>query len=113
MKFPTNKIADVILNPALPKNVNDVILNVNYLGNACDLIQQGTIKTDNLFNGQTWQISLKRFWKDGNLSLNLKDWDDKTTGVPADVVQEIKTKGPRFISVKAVPQYQTIIDLKN
>lgn len=113
MKFPTNKIADVILNPALPKNVNDVILNVNYLGNACDLIQQGTIKTDNLFNGQTWQISLKRFWEDGNLSLNLKDWDDKTTGVPADVVQEIKTKGPRFISVKAVPQYQTIIDLKN
>ncbi len=113
IKYPTDKTAEVTLNPALPKNVNDVILNVNYLGNACDLIQQGTIKTDNLFNGQTWQISLNRFWKEGNFSLNLKDWDDKTTGVPAGLVQEIKTKGASFISVKAVPQYQTIINLKN
>ncbi|MGM9478306.1 beta-galactosidase [Pedobacter sp. GSP4] len=112
IKYPAATIAEVILNPDLPKNVTNVILNVNYLGDACNLVQRGAVKTDNLYNGQTWQIGLNRFCKAGSFSLNLKDWDDKTTGVPTDLVQEIKAKGTRFISVKAVPQYQTIINLK-
>ncbi|QIL42085.1 hypothetical protein G7074_24140 [Pedobacter sp. HDW13] len=113
VKYPGNKTAEVTLNPTLPKNVNDIILNVNYLGNDCDLVQQGLVKTDNLFNGETWQISLQRFWKKGSFSLNLKDWDDKTTGVAVDKVQEIKAKGTSFVSITAVPQYQTIINLKH
>lgn len=112
IKYPTHKTAEITLNPALPKNVNDVILNVNYRGNACELVQQEAIKTDNLFNGETWQISLNRFWEKGNLSLNLKDWDDKTTGVPANLVQEVKAKGTGFTAITAVPQYKTIINLK-
>jgi beta-galactosidase len=111
VNYPTNKTAEITLPVTLPKNVNDVVLNVDYRGDACDLIQQQAIKTDNLFNGETWQIGLKRFLGRGKLNLNLKDWNDQTTGIPAELVQEIKAKGTGFKSIKALPQYQTVIHL--
>jgi beta-galactosidase len=111
VNYPTTKTAEVTLPVALPKNVSDVVLNVDYRGDACDLIQQKAIKTDNLFNGETWQIGLQRFLDRGKINLNLKDWNNQTTGVPAELVQEIKDKGTGFKSIKAVPQYQKIIHL--
>nr|WP_199081352.1 beta-galactosidase [Pedobacter sp. ASV19] len=111
--YPKKETAVVSLPSALPNNVNDVILNVNYLGNACKITQNDKCITDNLYNGTTWEIALKRFSKQSNVELSLIDWNNKTTGVPANLVEEIKTKGTMFKSIKAVPQYQTVFTLKN
>lgn len=109
VNYPTIKTAEITLPDTLPKNVNDVVLDVDYRGDACDLIQQKTIKTDNLFNGETWQIGLQRFLTDVKIKLSLKDWNNQTTGVPSALIQEIKDKGTGFKSIKAVPQYQIVI----
>jgi hypothetical protein len=111
VNYPTRKTAEISFPATLPKNVNDIILNVDYWGDACDLIQQQSIKTDNLFNGETWQIGLQRFIGRGKINLDLKDWNSQTTGVQAELVQEIKNKGTGFKSIKAVTQYQTTIHL--
>jgi len=111
--YPKKETAVVSLPSALPNNLNDVILNVNYLGNACKITQKDKYITDNLYNGTTWEIALKRFSKQSNVELSLIDWDNKTTGVPANLVEEIKTKGTILKSIKAVPQYQTVFALKN
>jgi len=111
--YPQKQIAVVSLPPVLPSNVSDVILNIDYLGNACKIMQNDKYITDNLFNGTIWEIGLQRFSKQSNVELTIMDWDNKTTGVPAHLVEEIKNKGTMFKRIKAVPQYQTVFVLKN
>lgn len=110
---PQKQTAVISLPSALPANISDVILNVDYLGDACKVLQNEKYVTDNLYNGSTWQIGLHRFLKQDHIVLSITDWDNKTTGVPANLVDEIKSKGTRFNSIKAVPQYQTVLMLRN
>ncbi|WP_316837321.1 beta-galactosidase [Pedobacter nutrimenti] len=113
VRYPKKETAVISLPPALPNNVNDVILNINYLGNACKITQNDKYITDNLYNGTVWEIALNRFSKQSDVELTITNWDNKTTGIPADLVEEIKTKGTMFKSIKAVSQYQTIFRFKN
>lgn len=113
VSYPIKQTAVVSLPSALPDNVADLILNVDYLGNVCKVVQNDKYISDNLFNGTTWEIALKRFSKQSNVEFSIMDWDNKTTGVSANLVEEIKAKGTMFKSIKAVPQYQTVFTLKN
>ncbi|SDF50620.1 Glycosyl hydrolases family 35 [Mucilaginibacter pineti] len=113
IKYPQKQNAVINVPARLPANLADIILNVDYLGGSCKLIQQQTIKTDNLFNGTTWQIGLNRFIGNGNVTLNIEDWNDEITGLPGALVNSIKSKGSIFKSITASPQYQTILSLNN
>ncbi|NRF39555.1 beta-galactosidase [Pedobacter foliorum] len=113
IKYPEKQRAIISFPSALPSNVNDLILNVDYLGNVCKITQNGKYITDNLYNGTTWQIAMERFSKQSDVELTISDWDNKTTGVPENLVDEIKSKGSMFKSIKAVPQYQMVFMLKN
>lgn len=105
--------AVVKLPSALPAQVADLILKVDYLGNACKIMQNEKYITDNLFNGTTWEIAMQRFSKESNVELNIMDWDKKTTGVPANLVEEVQKKGAIFKGINVVPQYETIFRIKN
>ena len=111
ISYPQPKNAIINLPPTWPKNVSDIVLNVDYLGDYCKLLQHNQYITDNLFNGTTWQIGLHRFIGSRQIDLELQDWNNKTTGVPLALVNEIKAKGVHFKQIKAVPQYQTIFKL--
>ncbi|WP_214227891.1 beta-galactosidase [Pedobacter sp. B4-66] len=113
IKYPEKQKAIISLPSALPSNVNDLILNVDYLGNACKITQNDKYITDNLYNGTTWQIAMERFSKQSDVELTISDWDNKTTGVSENLVDEVKSKGTLFKSIKAVPQYQMVFTLKN
>jgi beta-galactosidase len=113
VKYPDKQNAVVTLPSTLPKNVADVILSVDYWGGACKLVQNDTLVTDNLFNGTTWQITLQRFLNKGDMHLDIEDWSEKITGVPANIVQEIKANGNSFKSIQVLPQYQAVLNLNN
>jgi len=110
----SNKQTAVVSLPStLPSNVAELILNVDYLGNACKIMQNDQYITDNLFNGTTWKIGLQRFSKQRDIELAITDWDNRITGVSESLVEEIKSKGSMFKRIEAVPQYQTVFMLKN
>lgn len=111
IQYPAEKIAEITLPATLPKNVGDVVLTVDYWGDACNLIQQQKIKTDHLFNGETWQVGLKRYLGKGKINLLLKDWNDETTGVDKNLIKEIQQKGTGFKAIRALPLYQNVINL--
>lgn len=104
--------ARLVLPSALPANISNIMVKVDYLGGMCKLFQNGEYLTDNLYNGTTWQIGLRRFMGKGDVELKIEDWSDKITGIPASLVNEIKQQGNRFVKIKAVPQYQIVIDKK-
>ncbi|WP_316794717.1 beta-galactosidase [Pedobacter frigoris] len=109
--YPEKVNAMVQLPKSLPANVASLILNVNYLGGSALLFQNGKHITDNLYNGTTWNIGLERFMKGEEIAIKLQDWNNKITGVAPSLVKEISEKGTMFKNVKAVPQYQTILNV--
>ncbi|WP_316816683.1 beta-galactosidase [Pedobacter nyackensis] len=109
--YPEKQNAVVQLPKNLPSNVASVILKVDYLGGSALLLQNGKHITDNLYNGETWNIGLQRFMKGGEITLKLQDWNNRTTGVAPELVKEITEKGTMFKKVNAVPQYQTVLNL--
>lgn len=113
VKYPQRQTALISYHPGLPDNVSDIIINVDYFGGACKLFQMGNLLTDNLFNGTTWQIGLHRYIGNGDISLHIEDWNVETTGLPGPLVNSIKTNGSNFKSIKALPQYQTVLHLNN
>lgn len=107
--YPEKQKAVVQLPKALPSNVANVILNVDYLGGSALLMQNGKHLTDNLYNGTAWRIALQRFMNGGAIALDLQDWSNKITGVAPDLIKEIAEKGVTFKKVNAETQYQTIL----
>ncbi|NQX41615.1 Glycosyl hydrolases family 35 [Pedobacter steynii] len=113
VNYPKEQNALITLPLSFPKNVSNVILKIDYLGGLAQLLQKGKLITDNLFNGTSWQVGLNDFLKNGELQVDIQDLDDQVTGLPADLLNEIKTKGTRFKEIKALPQYQEILSLNN
>jgi beta-galactosidase len=114
VSYPQKQKALIGIPPALPAYVEDIILSVDYLGGSCGLTQNGKLSTDNLFNGTTWQIGLKRYFAGGrNISLDIRPWDNKTTGIPQYLADEIIEKGSIFKNIHATPKYQTALILQD
>nr|WP_262888576.1 beta-galactosidase [Chitinophaga polysaccharea] len=95
----------------LPESLNpvtsDLIANVDYAGGACELLINGKVATDNLFNGDgSWQIGLKQFLGQRTATLNVKPWTDNITGVLAKRVANITKSAPSIQKVTIVPQYK-------
>jgi hypothetical protein len=100
-----NGKADIQLPPTLPPRASDIVLRINYRGGSCILSQNGKQVTDNLFNGETWLMGTKRFLGNGSLLLQVRDWNDRITGVPDKLASEIKTNGKSIKGIKVLPQY--------
>ena len=47
--------------PALPENVNDVFLDIDYQGDVGMAFINGSLVDDEFYFGQPWRIGLKRF----------------------------------------------------
>ncbi|RQO66112.1 hypothetical protein DBR43_28175 [Pedobacter sp. KBW06] len=111
--YPKAKNALITLPLSFPENVSNVILKIDYLGGSCQLFQKGKLITDDLFNGTVWQIGLADILKNGALNLNIGNADDKVSGLPVDLLHEMKIKGSVFKEIKALPQYQVTLPLNN
>lgn len=106
-KINSNKAVVKIPN-TLPKYCSDFIVNLNYLGGSANAKIDNQIVTDNLFNGTTWDIGLKRFIdknKNKELVFTVQEWSNKITGVSSDLVEEVKRRGTKTEKISIHPQY--------
>lgn len=110
-KFVSQKRAVVTLPTHLPENVSDVLLQVDYLGGSCNMLQNGRLISDNLFNGTPWLIATRSFSKTASLEFEINDWQDGITGVDHAIVKQVKSKGSRFNQIKIIPQYELNFNL--
>lgn len=107
------KNASVMLPPALPAHVNDVLIKVHYLGGSCTVNQSGALLTDNLFNGQPWVVSTRNFLNKQGLHFTIDDWRDNITGVDEKLVEKVKQTGSRFEKIEALPVYSVDLNVKH
>ncbi|MGJ7029715.1 beta-galactosidase [Niabella hirudinis] len=104
-----NDAATLQLPALLPGQVNDVLLKIDYLGSGATAHQEGRLLTDHLFNGTPWLFSTKNYLGKGALLFEAQKWDDRITGVNAQTVEEIKTKGAGIKKITVIPQYKTVL----
>jgi len=90
-------------------DVVDYKLQVNYRGGSAVLQHNDQILTDDLFNGTTWNIGLKRYQGLKTLTIKVQDWQEGTTGVAPDQVRKIKQFGKAIEGLKWVPQYELVL----
>ena len=90
-------------------DVVDYKLQVNYRGGSAVLQHNNQILTDDLFNGTTWHIGLKRYQGLKTLTIKVQDWQEGTTGVAPDQVRKIKQFGKAIEGLKLVPQYELVL----
>ena len=104
----TESQTSVKLPSSLPDGVSDIVLNIAYRGGMAEAGANDQILTDHLFHGPDWAFGLKRYM--GNplyktIDFKVLPWDEKITGISAELVNEIKNQPARITGIKAVPQY--------
>ncbi len=102
---------DVMLPDFLPTQLEDIILNIDYWGGGVTATLNDKVVTDHLLHGPGWQFGLKRYIAQGNneIQFEIQDWSKSITGIPDEVVKEIKVNGSKFKEIKAIPQYRAKI----
>jgi hypothetical protein len=60
-KISDRKI-ELSLPQAIPSNVNDILLNVDYTGDTGMGFINGELAADNFYNGSIWQVGLRKFY---------------------------------------------------
>lgn len=95
---------------SMPSNISDLFIDITYLGGSAEVLLNGKTATDNLYNGTSWRLGLKRFLGK-EILIKANPWKDNITGVAEDKVKLIKQKGPSIEKIEILPQYKNIIDL--
>jgi beta-galactosidase len=101
--------------------LDDIELKVNYLGDICRVfdISQGMIKGDNFYNGQPWDITLRRFKSmlagDGLLfrvgpKLLGVEQSSASNGMLLDLKNKLGGNPPSLKSLTAVPVYKIKVE---
>ncbi|WP_341837312.1 beta-galactosidase [Chitinophaga pollutisoli] len=103
--------ATVPLPSGQTASIADWIMAVSYQGGKCELLRDGQLLTDDLYNGSgPWLITLRRFRDvQAPLQLAVHAWNKDITGVPEKLAQKIAAEGPRINGISLIPQYKTII----
>jgi len=104
--------------PSQPMHgISDLYLRIDYAGDVARLVDRGTLLDDDFYDGQTWEIGLKRFLprlfdcplelsilplrRDAPVYLDSEAWKKLTAGSEAADVR----------SVSVVPEYEVTLDL--
>jgi hypothetical protein len=108
------EIATVDLPEKLPGEMSDLFLEIRYLGSEIRAYCGDSLLTDDLFNGMPWYFGTKRFIdkKCKTITFKVFPWKRKITGVDDKLVQEARSKGPLLQSIKTLPQYRVILNVK-
>ncbi|MGN6439394.1 MAG: beta-galactosidase [Agriterribacter sp.] len=101
----STKQMNLVLPTHLPENVSDVLLQIDYLGSSCNMLQEGKLVSDHLFNGMPWTIATRHFLKAAPVTFQIKEWQEHITGVDTALVNQIRNSGSMFKQIKAIPQY--------
>lgn len=94
--------------PSLPKNVRDVLFQVNYTGSTADLIDGKTRYTDNRHIGLPFEFSAKRFVLANKKELTVvaNPWDNDVVGIPQEFAPVSDEEKQGMIrSVNSIPEY--------
>ncbi|GAB3664568.1 beta-galactosidase [Echinicola sediminis] len=108
IKQLSNTKWEVELNKELPEQLSDLFMEVDYQGGMAKVTKENRVLTDNLYNGEPWEIGLKRYMENEPLKLQLEafPWSDEITGV-----EKPKTNLPEIKNIKLIPVYTTEINL--
>lgn len=99
---------EVELDKKFPGHLSDLLMEVEYLGGMATVTREGRVLTDNLYNGELWQIGLKRFMDKmpSDFQLEVFSGTDEITGV-----EKPESNRPEIISTRLLPVYTTEIKL--
>jgi hypothetical protein len=96
--------------------LSDLYIKVHYQGDEARLLKNGSLLTDNFFNGTTWQIGMKRFLSGSAPAIFLLQVLPLSQKTPIFFEPGMQPKFGRdgqaggLISVEALPEYE--VDLK-
>jgi hypothetical protein len=98
--------ATIRLPETIPSGLSDIFLSVDYWGGAAELLADGKLATDNLFNGSKWMIGLKRFLGE-KIELVPSPWMDNITGVNENLVLQQKQNKAQIRKIEVMPLYSS------
>ncbi len=100
-----------MLPKSMPEGLSDLVLSLDYFGGSAIAKIDNHVVTDHLFHGSAWEFGLKRYITAGQKEIlfELQDWSDDITGIPVEIVAEIKQNGTGWKEIKMIPQYSAIV----
>ncbi len=106
-----DKKARIMLPKSMPEGLSDLVLSLDYFGGSAIAKIDNHVVTDHLFHGSAWEFGLKRYITAGQKEIlfELQDWSDDITGIPVEIVAEIKQNGTGWKEIKMIPQYSAIV----
>ena len=98
----------------LPKGVNDLWIDMRYIGNTAAFYVDGTLHTDHRNNGEPWRVGLRRFLGDGKphtFRVDLEPYNPNVRGLPAHVIPQTPEEAKGCFRERVlVPEYTAQIE---
>ncbi|WP_215222736.1 beta-galactosidase [Echinicola shivajiensis] len=108
IKRLSNSKWEVELDKELPNQLSDLFMELDYQGGMAKVSRENKVLTDNLYNGEPWEIGLKRYMNKEPVKLQMEafPWSDEISGV-----ERPKSSLPEIKRIRFIPVYTTEINL--